>query len=597
MNPRQAVRAAIFAGLIAAAAPGAVHAQSDPQSDNQPSPQQRFQQMKQGFGPLGGMRHAEVDRLYEYDTAATSAEAGLILEHLAQSPLLTMGSIGTTTRGRPIPLAVIADPPVEFKLTTPNGPPAASLGPRGGLAAIGDRAVVLLFGSIHAGELCGTDALLRMLHDFAGHHRAGSDLAPLLRDLVICVVPIYNADGHAEFAADNRPGQNGPAQMGKRHNAQDLDLNRDWIKMDAPETRAMVAFLNAWDPAVIVDTHTTNGSNHRFTLTYQGPKHPAGDREIIEYVRDTMLPTVDTAFEHASGYDTFFYGNFAENHTKWTTYPAEPWYGVAYRGLRNRMSVLTEAYAYASFEDRVVSTQAFCEEVLRYTARHKDDIRQRTKAADARTIEAGRNREPIATKTEARAFVEDVKILGYDEPIESGAHSARAQIDLQTTPTKDYTIPLFNDFVATESVARPAAYLVPAEHTEVIDRLRAHGIAIQTQTADAAPIDATLYRVDSAEKADRAWQGRTMMELRVTPEQRAITPRTGDVIVRTDQPLGSLAAYMLEPTSTGGLSAWGFFQSLSEGGAFPVARIEQLPPQPSDLPARNDIPGDALITD
>lgn len=514
-----------------------------------------------GSDPDAGVRVA-LHGLAEFERGANSDEVGEMLAALGLHRTVSVGSIGESVGARAIPIAVIADPPVAFDV---DGPAAG---------AIGDRLVVLLFGSIHAGELCGTDALLRLMHDFVGQRVGGGDMPPLLEDLVVCVVPIYNVDGHADFGPDHRPGQNGPAMMGKRANAQGLDLNRDWVKMDAPETRAMVGFLNAWDPAVIVDTHTTNGSNHRFTMTYQGPKHPAGDKEVLEYVRDTMLPAVDESFEKVSGYDAFFYGNFAENHTKWTTYPAEPWYGVAYRGIRNRVSILTEAYAYASFEDRVLSTQAFCEAVLRYSAAHKAEIRALVEAADARTVELGKAGGPVAVKTEAQAFVEPVEILGYDEPVESGAHSARAKIDLETAEHRAYEVPLFNDFVATEVVERPAAYVVPAGFTEVIDRLRAHGVAIKTVAAERT-IDAGVYRIESVERAEREWQNRRMMELGVALERGSVEIVPGYVIVRTAQPLGSLAAYMLEPTATGGLAAWGFFDGLAVGGAYPIARVDE----------------------
>lgn len=312
---------------------------------------------------VGEMDSAALRGLEEFERGATSDETSVVLDLLGRSPFVSLGSIGESHEGRPIRIGVIADPPVAFDVDVPAE------------GSVGDRLVVLLFGSIHAGELCGTDALLRMMHDIVGQQgEEDGDLVSLLEDLVICVVPIYNVDGHAKFAVNNRPGQNGPAQMGERANAQGLDLNRDWVKMDAPETRAMVRFLNNWDPAVIVDTHTTNGSNHRFTLTYQGPKHPAGSPVVVTYVREEMLPRIDAAFEAATGYASYFYGNFAENHTKWTTYPAEPWYGVAYRGIRNRLSILTEAYAYAPFEDRVLSTQAFCEAILRDAAANKREI-------------------------------------------------------------------------------------------------------------------------------------------------------------------------------------------------------------------------------
>ncbi|USN99219.1 MAG: M14 family metallopeptidase [Phycisphaeraceae bacterium] len=490
-----------------------------------------------------------------YTRTGHLADVNSFLQILAnRSPLIHLSTLGQTFEHRDIPLAIIADPPV----TSPD--------------EVGDRLAVLLFGSIHAGEICGTEALQMLARDLIDAREAGAD--KLLDKLVVCLVPVYNADGHERFAPDNRPGQNGPEEMGIRANAQGLDLNRDWVKLDAPETRAMVAFLNTWDPPVIVDTHTTDGSNHRFTMTYQGPKHPAGDKGVIEYVRDVMLPDIDQRFEAQTGYHAFFYGNFEDSHTKWTTYPAEPWYGTPYRGIRNRVSILTEAYAYASFEDRVKSTHAFCREILRYAAANATQIRDLVRAADKRTIAAGRDGAPIALQVEAKAFPKDATILGYDEPAESGAHGERAAIDQATTPHKNYELPIFNDFEPTLTVDRPAAYLIPASFHDVIDRLRAHGIRMHvTPDGPTYEVAAGIYKVGSVERADHAWQGRTRMDLVVALEAASAEIRGGDVIVPTDQPLGSLAAYLLEPRSTGGLVACGFFEALPIGSAYPIARL------------------------
>ena len=131
---------------------------------------------------------------------------------------------------------------------------------------------MLAIGNIHAGEVCGKEALPMLAREIleTPHH-------PLLKNLIIALAPIYNADGNERVSKQNRPGQNGPEEgMGQRANARGLDLNRDFIKLEAPETRALVRFFNTWKPHLFIDTHTTNGSHHRYTITYEGPKNPGG---------------------------------------------------------------------------------------------------------------------------------------------------------------------------------------------------------------------------------------------------------------------------------------------------------------------------------
>src|SRR5262249_42546069 len=149
-------------------------------------------------------------------------------------------------------------------------------------AAKSGKLVVFAFGNIHAGEVDGKEALLALARDLALAKER-----PLLKDLVIVFAPLFNADGNERIDKNHRTHQNGPAEgVGIRETAAGPDLNRDFIKLESPGVRALVPSLNQWTPAVVVDTHTTNGSLHRYTLTYDGPRNPAADPALIETVRD-----------------------------------------------------------------------------------------------------------------------------------------------------------------------------------------------------------------------------------------------------------------------------------------------------------------------
>ena len=194
-----------------------------------------------------------------FKATARHAEVVALCEALAKSsPLIRLTELGKSGEGRSLPLMIVSNPPVA----TPEEAKASG------------KLVVFLFGNIHAGEVDGKEALPMLVRDLVARPDH-----PLFKQLILAVAPIYNADGNERVSKDNRPGQVGPEEgMGQRENAQGLDLNRDFMKLDAPETRALVRFLNAWDPALTIDTHTTNGSHHRYTITYEGPKNPAGDR-------------------------------------------------------------------------------------------------------------------------------------------------------------------------------------------------------------------------------------------------------------------------------------------------------------------------------
>ena len=504
-----------------------------------------------------------------YRATARHAEVVALCDRLAaSSEQVTRGTLGRSHEGRELPLLILADPPVMSAK----------------VARASDKCCVLLFGNIHAGEVCGKEALLALTRELAVESRS-----PLLDDLIIAIAPIFNADGNERVAKDNRPGQVGPAEgMGERANAQGLDLNRDWIQLESPENRALVRFLREWDPTVIVDTHTTNGSLHRYTLTYQGPKNPAGDGAIIEHVRDVLLPTVRERVREDHDLETFVYGNFAAGHGRWETYPAFGRYGTPYRGLRNRIAILSEAYSYAGYRERIDATRDFVRAVLRYAAEHRELLQELVAAADRRTVEAGAawaDAEPptVAIASEPRAFDDLVTVLGYAEGLRPGASPA----DIAGAE-QDWTCRLVNDFRATRSVSRPRAYLVPAELTEVIDNLERHGIRMEVLRHD-IELELEKYLILSVSRAERAFQGHRLASVECRLErQRSLVP-ANTVVVPMAQPLGSLAAYLLEPRSEDGLVTWNFFDEVLETQAFyPVRRLvdgERLltSPRPSRL--------------
>src|SRR5262249_18447833 len=159
----------------------------------------------------------------------------------------------------------------------------------------------------------------------------------------------------------------GRPEVGIRENAGGFDLNRDFIKLETPEGQAMVGFYRHWNPAVVIDTHTTNGSHHRYPLTYDGPRHPATYDKLDVYVQDTLLPEAGKKLQKATGFPSFFCGNFDPARTRWAADPPLPRMGTPYVGLRGRISILSESYSYAPFKDRVTGSREFvraCLEVL-----------------------------------------------------------------------------------------------------------------------------------------------------------------------------------------------------------------------------------------
>jgi dipeptidyl aminopeptidase/acylaminoacyl peptidase len=474
------------------------------------------------------------------------------------SPVVRLGALGKSSEGRELPLLILADPPVS----TPEQ------------AARSGKLVVFAMGDIHAGEVDGKEALLMLARDLATAKER-----PLLKDLVLVFAPIFNADGN-ERLKNNRPRQAGPPLVGTRANAQGFDLNRDFIKLESPEVRALVRFLNRWDPAVVIDCHTTNGSYHRYTLTYEGGGCPAGDATVIRYVRDTLLPDVGKRLKKATGYESYFYGNFSPDRSRWETVPPTPRYGTHYVGLRHRIAILSESYAYAPFKDRVLASRGFVRAICAYAATNKEAIHKLLSAARDRTVRAGtelKESDRVVLQSKSAPVGRPHPLLGYVEEVKDGRRVRTGQL-------KTYEVVYWGGAEPTLTVRRPYAYLVPAALGGVVTKLQQHGIKVDELRED-IELDVEAYRVDAVRRASEFQKHRTVT-LQVTPRQEARRVEAGTLVVRTAQPLGDLVVYLLEPQSADGLATWNFFDIvLAVGKDFPMLRLPAAVPL-TTCPAR-----------
>ena len=497
----------------------------------------------------------------------THAEVLAVLDELAaRSPLARRATLGVTNEGREIPLLIVADPPVAT--------PAE--------AHTDGRLVVYLQANIHGGEVCGKPAYLQLAREILLDPKSSD--RRLLDDLVLIFGPIYNADGNDRIAPGNRgPAQNGPELgMGVRSNAQGLDLNRDHMKLASPEAVALVRFLNEWDPHLTIDAHTTDGSRHQFALTYAAPQNPSGHPGPILLTRDAMLPEVTRRLQRRTGLRTFFYGNFDREMTMWATYSHEPRFATPYRGLRNRMSVLSEAYAYDTYEERIVSTREFARECLRWAAENRENIAETIARADRETIDApkGQSGELVGVR---------YRMIAYDEPVvipalmanvrdarSTGGVATNGRDDRSTDYTpRDVTVMHMGWFEPTLRVTRPFAYVLPPEARGVIEKLIQHGVRIERVDNDTA-FDAEVYTVIGLTRAEREFQQRRIVRVDAEAHRRRAAVPAGSWVVPMDQPLANLVIYLLEPASDDGLAAWGFYDDwLGEGARLPVLRAMQ----------------------
>ncbi|RLD86864.1 MAG: hypothetical protein DRJ02_07805, partial [Bacteroidetes bacterium] len=309
----------------------------------------------------------------DFTSTSTYADVMQFIKQLENSPLLLVDTFAVTTEGKQLPLLILADP-------MPEGPSALKND---------DRIVVYIQANIHAGEVEGKAAVQMLARDILNGKYPG-----LLDDVVVLLVPILNADGNDKIDIKNRTRQNGPVNgVGVRHNGQQLDLNRDALKLETPEIRGVVSrIFNVWDPSITVDCHTTNGSYHEEPVTFVWMMNPNGERALINYMRDNMMPAVSDTLREKYHVENVFYGEFIDRlnlEKGWISYASEPRYLVNYVGVRNRLAILNENYVYADFKTRVNGSYHLLVSILEYAATHKKEIKKLLKEADIATVNRG----------------------------------------------------------------------------------------------------------------------------------------------------------------------------------------------------------------
>jgi hypothetical protein len=482
-----------------------------------------------------------------YAETSSYEEVFEMSERLAElSDQIHLTTFGETVEGRALPLLVVGAPDATPEAVRATG-----------------KTRVYLQGNIHAGEVCGKEALLMLLRDFArGRYPAWTD------ELVLLVAPIYNADGNERVSLTNRPRQHGPVGgMGQRPNAQGIDLNRDHMKLASPEARAFVAMLNAYDPHVGVDLHTTNGTRHAYHLTYSPPLHPNTPVAIDDFLRSRWLPHLTERIRQQDGWEFYYYGNHDPRQPGWYTFDHRPRFNNNYVGLRNRMAILSEAYAYAPFQERVAATLRFVEEILDFAQANAAEIRSITDAADLELV-VGR---PLATRAEFRRSDGQVSILLGE--VDEVAHPQTGEVMLLrrdvAVPTPMYE---YGTFAPAETEIVPEAYYVLPEAGRAVELLAAHGITELPMTWPPTRMAVERFRIDSTMVAEREFQGRFERTLWGEWVSDVVELPEGTIVVPVDQRLGRLAFSLLEPRSDDGFVAWAVLDEPIAAGRYPILR-------------------------
>jgi hypothetical protein len=439
----------------------------------------------------------------------------------------------------------------------------------------------LIIANIHGGEVEGKEAAQILLREFALGEHAG-----LLEHVELRVWPVFNADGNDEIDRGNRVEQNGPdGGVGRRHNSQDRDLNRDFIKAESPEVRALLADMATFTPHLFMDLHTTNGSHHGYHLTYCTSLNANTDPELSALMHERFLPRVRQRMLEDHGYRIFDYGNFGRGgpESGWSTFSADPRLAINYVGLRHGLSLLSEAYSYLPFVERAQVTRGFVLAALAELVARRDEVVRLRAQAQARAAELpfrfGHELAPAVTGELLVGAVEERVIAGLGKRSVAKPEFRAVQAPLRTR------------FVATGQLALPAAWAIVGDFPLVAQIVRAHGIEVFTLKAP-AQVTAQAFAIDELSRQRAAFQGYRLVKLGGKLGKVEHELSAGTLIVPAQHTLARLAAQLLEASSDDGLATWGYFDAAltraTETAAgqlsYPVLRLTSMP-EPAQIKA------------
>lgn len=470
--------------------------------------------------------------------------------------------IGESFLGKKIPLVIMADPMV-------NSPEEAK---RSG------KVIIYLEANIHAGEVEGKEASMQLMREIAFGPKQR-----LLENQILLFCPNYNPDGNDKMG-NNRGSQEGsPIVAGERYTGEGLDLNRDGLKAEGLETKAMLKnIINKWDPAMLIDMHTTNGTWHGYSLTYAPGAHTAGHKDITYYMRDELFPVVTKKVKERSGLDMYYYGGYRGfPPTSFSGAPAQPRYITNSMALKNRLSILVETFAHDRFERRILSNVVFLTSVLEYTSSHSQeiiDLLKRVNIEVVQQIKDGAGKMQKGLMFQSVQLGDPVNILAFElEEYTDNNGRTRRRSNGNKVLIKD--VKLMQKSEPTLLATVPAAYVFPAELKNVADKLIQHGVKVLTLEKKNTFVGEE-FTVTEFTRREREYQKHNMVTIKGEFESKTIKMPTGSYYVDMAQPYAYLIFYMLEPQSDDGLLAWNYFDDyLIKNGiekkevAFPVFKV------------------------
>lgn len=424
-----------------------------------------------------------------------------------------------------------------------------------------NKAIVLIQSGIHSGEIEGKDASMLLLRDIL----ITKEKEYLLDKVILLVIPVFNADGHERRSAFNRINQNGPKEMGWRTTAQNYNLNRDYLKADAPEMQAFLKLFSEWLPDFYVDSHTTDGLDFQYTVSYAIEKHQNIFHKTGELLTQKFIPQLENylakeGYLLAPYFDYFDYSDFSKGVKDWVSAPK---LSTGYAAAQNRPSLLIETHSLKPYKDRVFSTKICFNAVLDFVYENCSQIKKINQEADNFAIENYAKLKNAVPLTFVNTRDSVMFLFKGIRSVKDSSWILGGKVTRYTNEKYELEIPYFNKLIPKDSVITPYAYFVPPEWSFIIDRLKLHGVKVDSLKTNQKIInEKIIFKNVSFEK--RSFESHVQVNYDFISVVDTTEFIKGTYIIPTDQRTVKILAYLLEPISNESFLKWGFFNSIFE---------------------------------
>lgn len=423
------------------------------------------------------------------------------------------------------------------------------------------KPLLLIINGIHSGEIEGKDASMIFLREMLvdGKHRE------IYENVNIVLVPIFSVDGHERSSPYNRINQDGPENMGWRVTAQNLNLNRDWTKAEAPEMQAMIKLFNAWDPDMIMDNHTTNGADFQYTVSYGLEYFANMSPNLAKLIRKSFLPYIIEQVEGAgwlvSPYVGFKNDKVEDGIMEWASLPR---FTNGYSATRNRISFCVETHMMKPFKDRVFATLECIKATGQFLAMNgKVVIEENRKADNNMTLYTGENPAWLPVKFKLKDTTSKTYLWKGIESVTENSAVSGGMKTVYTGKKYEKEVPHYDMIEVVDSVRMPAGYIIPPEYSHIAEKIALHGIKVEeVNSPDRVKVEITTFR--DFKFSDRPYEGRSRVSYKYDTRVEEVTVPAGSFYVESRQKLYKLIATLLEPRSEDSYLAWGYFNQIFE---------------------------------